>query len=166
GPSRDAAQAFVDALADDVELDVVWPCGDVKPSREGARRARNLELETRIFAEPDDPDAYLVYADWLQAEGDPLGQLIIYDHHLAESPSPALADGRRAHFTAFRKRFLNNLADSSAYRWRLGYIRRAEVTHADELAALWGTPAARFLMSLCVHFGVHTAQLMKTLLGG
>src|SRR5262249_23480816 len=127
GPSREAAQAFVDALGEDVEIDVEWPCGDVKPARHGARRARNLALEARVLAEPDDPDAYLVYADWLQAEGDPFGQLIVYDHHLAESPNPALADGRRVHFAAHRKRFLNNLAESSAYHWRLGYIRRAEV---------------------------------------
>lgn len=35
------------------------------------------ELEGAIAADPGDPNAYLVYADWLQARGDPLGELIV-----------------------------------------------------------------------------------------
>jgi uncharacterized protein (TIGR02996 family) len=150
GPTRDVAQAVVDALADRAEVDIVWPCGDVRP-HDQRRRARNLELEARIFAEPEDPDAYLVYADWLQAEGDPFGQLIIYDHHLAETPTSELAAARRAHFALHQRRFLGDLAESDRYTWRLGYIRRAEVAHPDEAAALWRAPAARFLTALCVH---------------
>ncbi len=34
-------------------------------------------MEAAIAATPDDPVPYLVYADWLQAQGDPLGELIV-----------------------------------------------------------------------------------------
>jgi len=43
-----------------------------------ARKASlgNPELEAAIRANPDADDGYLVYGDWLQANGDPRGQLI------------------------------------------------------------------------------------------
>ncbi len=37
---------------------------------------RNPSLEAAAFANPDDHDAWRVYADWLQAQGDPRGELI------------------------------------------------------------------------------------------
>jgi uncharacterized protein (TIGR02996 family) len=37
---------------------------------------RNPELEAHLVAHPDDRDAHLVYADWLHAAGDPLGEVI------------------------------------------------------------------------------------------
>ena len=37
--------------------------------------ARNPELERTILADPDNEEAYQVYADWLQSEGDPRGEL-------------------------------------------------------------------------------------------
>jgi uncharacterized protein (TIGR02996 family) len=39
--------------------------------------ARNFELEAAVAANPDDEQGYLVYADWLQQQGDPLGELIV-----------------------------------------------------------------------------------------
>src|SRR5688572_17110671 len=41
---------------------------------------RNLELEAVIAADPDAVEPYLVYADWLQARGDPRGELIVVHH--------------------------------------------------------------------------------------
>ncbi len=37
----------------------------------------NPALEKAIIANPDDTDAYLVLADWLQGQGDPRGELIV-----------------------------------------------------------------------------------------
>jgi uncharacterized protein (TIGR02996 family) len=44
----------------------------------------NAELEQAIRNHPDDPKAYLVYADWLQTAGDPRGELIAVQHRLLE----------------------------------------------------------------------------------
>jgi uncharacterized protein (TIGR02996 family) len=41
--------------------------------------ARCPPLEAAILADPDDPEAYLVYADWLIEQGDPRGRLIELD---------------------------------------------------------------------------------------
>ena len=37
-------------------------------------------FEQAIAQAPDDPAPYLVYADWLTAQGDPLGELITAQH--------------------------------------------------------------------------------------
>lgn len=42
---------------------------------------RNLELEAAAFASRDDHDAWRVYADWLQAQGDTRGELILLSLH-------------------------------------------------------------------------------------
>ncbi|HEY1814001.1 MAG TPA: TIGR02996 domain-containing protein [Kofleriaceae bacterium] len=47
--------------------------------------ARNTELEEQIFADPSDPAAYLVYADWLQSQSDPRGELIVRQHRTRDA---------------------------------------------------------------------------------
>jgi len=49
----------------------------------------NPVLEAAIRANRDDPAPYLVYADWLQAQGSPLGELIVLEHALETAPDPA-----------------------------------------------------------------------------
>tara|TARA_R110002073_G_scaffold208011_2_gene368296 strand:- start:32541 stop:33968 length:1428 start_codon:yes stop_codon:yes gene_type:complete len=46
----------------------------------------NPELEAVIRAAPDDSDGYLVYGDWLQSEGEVLGELVPIQHALAAKP--------------------------------------------------------------------------------
>jgi uncharacterized protein (TIGR02996 family) len=46
--------------------------------------AHDPDLEANIASDPDAIDAYLVYADWLQGRGDPLGELITLQAQLAE----------------------------------------------------------------------------------
>ncbi len=48
--------------------------------------AINLELEAEIRKNLDDPDPYMVYADWLQERKDPRGQLIAVQEQLSRSP--------------------------------------------------------------------------------
>jgi uncharacterized protein (TIGR02996 family) len=54
----------------------------------GAAKAQksNSSLEAAIAKHPDDVKAYLVYADWLQGEGDVRGELITVQHGLVGSP--------------------------------------------------------------------------------
>jgi uncharacterized protein (TIGR02996 family) len=56
----------------------------------GATAARDPKLEAALLAEPDNLDAYLVYADWLQTQGDPRGELVTVQHGL-EGKSGAAA---------------------------------------------------------------------------
>jgi uncharacterized protein (TIGR02996 family) len=47
-----------------------------EPAAGGKRDARNPELEKAIVANPNDREAWTVYADWLIEQGDPRGELI------------------------------------------------------------------------------------------
>lgn len=51
--------------------------------------ATNPVLESAIRQDRGDPAPYLVYADWLQAAGHPLGELIVLQHALDVAPDPA-----------------------------------------------------------------------------
>lgn len=54
-----------------------------------ATGARNPELEATIVASPDEADGYLVYGDWLQSQGEPIGELVGIQHALAKDPDDA-----------------------------------------------------------------------------
>jgi uncharacterized protein (TIGR02996 family) len=47
--------------------------------------ARDNALEQALLEEPSEVEHYLVYADWLQTQGDPRGELIAVQHELSES---------------------------------------------------------------------------------
>lgn len=64
--------------------------GEAAP--EGGRHA---ELEAAIRRSPDEPDAYLVYADWLQGQGDPRGELICVQHAIDEHRRRSRNDNER-----------------------------------------------------------------------
>jgi uncharacterized protein (TIGR02996 family) len=52
---------------------------------------RDAALEAAIRADRADPAAYLVYADWLQSHGNPLGELIVLHHARKLKKANALA---------------------------------------------------------------------------
>lgn len=69
--------------------------------------ARNPDIEDTILAEPDNPSGYLVYADWLQAHGDPRGELIMLDYRLEQKTHDArLLRARRRFEKNHRARLL------------------------------------------------------------
>lgn len=80
-----------------------------------AERVRNAELEARLVAQPDDTATMAVFADWLQSNGDPWGELI------------ALAlDGKSV--TSVLKEHLDDLIGSCPprmFEWRYGFIDKA-----------------------------------------
>jgi uncharacterized protein (TIGR02996 family) len=133
---------------------------------------RAAELEAAIARDPDDPEPYLIYADWLQGIGDPRGTLIVLQHHGRVEEADAL-------ISAHRKDLLGPLADFPAgpvdgrpweqrrleLAWHLGYLREAriawgrsrgrrlprEVAEAREaLAALLALPSSRYLRHLAI----------------
>jgi uncharacterized protein (TIGR02996 family) len=75
--------------------------------------ARNPKLEAQIIAHPGDRDALAVLADWLQAEGDPWGELMAL----------AMAGKNTDRFFASHKKdFVGTVYDGDLI-WRDGLIR-------------------------------------------
>ncbi|HLT36872.1 MAG TPA: ribosomal protein L7/L12, partial [Enhygromyxa sp.] len=105
---------------------------------------RDLGLEAALREHPDDVESHLIYGDWLQARGDPRGQLIALQHAVARAPAGerrALAERERE----FRARHLGHLfgplrplADSLVLRWSLGMIDAAFVGATSIDRGLYG----------------------------
>src|SRR5687767_3359435 len=70
---------------DDEEEDDDEDGGGKKGKGKSASKS-NPELEKRILANPDDAEAYLVYGDWLQSQGDPRGELVVLQHQILQKP--------------------------------------------------------------------------------
>ena len=85
-----------------------------------------------IVAEPRDPAAYLVYADWLQEHGDPLGHLIALSH-AAEGVAVARAGVMLLH-RRFGSHFAPALRPEDSASWRWGFIDM--LVCGESLAAL------------------------------
>lgn len=132
---------------------------------------REAALAAAIDDDPDDPTAYSVLGDWLQARGDPRGELIALflaaDAQRAASPRerpPAQAAIGRLlarHSGAFLgrlERYVQDPSDPTAppFLWRRGYIARAEIVAvpprpvAPLVRELLRHPSGRFLHELSV----------------
>ena len=97
----------------------------------GGGGARNPELEQAIAADPYGAEAYTVYADWLQDQGDPRGELIAL--HLAGK-----ADVAARLIASQAAYFLGPLAEHAkcydgsnkdAFTWRNGFIHAVRLAH-------------------------------------
>jgi uncharacterized protein (TIGR02996 family) len=142
----------------------------------GASDKRNPDLEKAISADPYDVSAYAVYADWLQEQGDPRGELMSLQ--LASEAEPGYkvnkfdkaAEALIAKHAAY---FLGPLADHTltydghdddAFSWRFGFIHSAKLSHnhytnddfegsmAEVLETLLRHPSGRFLTELVFGF--------------
>jgi uncharacterized protein (TIGR02996 family) len=128
--------------------------------------ARNPELEQAILADPDDESAYLVYADWLQGQGDPRGELITLSAQAAKAKDRKLKAAADKLFAEHEDYFLGPLAeyrktfdgkDMPTMTWRWGFIQSLRVAFdhysneelqidLDEvLATFLAHPSCRFL---------------------
>lgn len=85
-----------------------------KPKASVSSEARGAKLLEQVVRAPRDAAARQVYADWLLEHGDPRGQLISLEAHLASSPDAKLrarADTlRRSAEKAFAQRFKSKAA--------------------------------------------------------
>ena len=107
---------------------------------------RNLALEARLVAQPDDEATIAVYADWLQSVGDPWGDLIALE--LAE---------RDAEARAVLREHLNELIgdlEPRFFEWRRGFIHKLNLglAHIETVAAL-----------LAKVFDLRTAMILREL---
>ncbi len=144
-----------------------------------AKAARNPELEAAIADDPDAEDPYLVYADWLQQQGDPRGELITVQHALAKKggKDKKLATQAEAILAEHAATLLGPLADKQqtmdrdktpCFGWELGFIKRARLAfdfYADQprgivdlgdvLRDLLAHPSGQFLRELTIGLKRH-----------
>lgn len=117
---------------------------------------RNLELEAAIARSPDDDAPWLVYGDWLSAQGDPRGELVAL-----QAAGEARQTSEAALRQRLRPRLLGPLAGLTKLdeTWHLGFLTslRLEADRTAEAAGLnvaqvvdaaLRLPSARFLRTL------------------
>lgn len=128
-------------------------------------------LQDAIFEGAEEDAPYLVYADWLQGQGDPRGELISIHHQQSQGESKVArleTRLRRKHpelglperFVAQLKKRKIKARPPSAYataQWRLGFLDSAHVAIRDQgerftlrelLLELLLHPSTRFLRTL------------------
>jgi uncharacterized protein (TIGR02996 family) len=95
--------------------------------------ARESQLEQQLRADPNDAETSLIYGDWLQARGDPRGQLIALSHALVRAPAEE-RDELQERIDEFVTRHASHLfgplrqvARELDLRWRFGMIDAAFV---------------------------------------
>jgi len=102
---------------------------------------RDAALEQAIRDQRDDRDAYLVYADWLQAAGNPIGELIALAS--AETPRKTPKVGKRIASLVASLRL--PLPDQATFRFRWGLWRSLRVENMRDERG--GPPTASPLSS-------------------
>ncbi|MBZ4415813.1 WGR domain-containing protein [Myxococcus sp. RHSTA-1-4] len=134
---------------------------------EAGESASNPELEAAILTNPDNVDAYLVYGDWLQRQGDPRGELIALQHAAMQASGDEAANLKKQinkFLKSHKAALLGDLADAAdeeelKVEWHLGFIRSARVGQKDydsgrdvaELVKeLLAHPSAKFLRGLTI----------------
>ena len=126
-----------------------------------AKSVRNPDLEKAVFANPDSPDAFLVYGDWLQSKGDPRGELVVVQAALAKEPSAELrqqeADILNKHEDAWFGEVLARMKTRGHAKiaWRYGFLESvildgvdSDDDASDAYPALMEVAAATFLREL------------------
>jgi uncharacterized protein (TIGR02996 family) len=138
------------------------------PPKPEKNAARNPELEALIVKDPDNVESYLVYGDWLQAHGDPRGELIAADHAWQQSRRSKKLQETVARLRAPYDAQLRQLGEAFSLApppgedhrievdWHLGFIRRARLAYdwfAEELhdAAELGKVTRAFLALPSTH---------------
>jgi uncharacterized protein (TIGR02996 family) len=119
------------------------------------------ELLAQMTAAPDDPAAFLVYADLLQQRGDPRGRLIAVQLARAAADAPALEAEEAALLAAHPALRIPavDVEPPPSVEWRHGFWHAlavgsygwsAKPPTADSVATLLAAPSARLLRELAV----------------
>ncbi len=144
---------------------------DVEPSIK--QEYKPSELETALMLNPDDLDTWQVYADYLQAQGEVHGELIMLSIALEQKPEfekRAAYENRITEITEANKKEWLGLAyyaekykDSLKLKWRYGFIIGAEflfehdaitaleksgIDTIEVLSDILGSPVSRFMQTL------------------
>jgi len=116
----------------------------------------NPGLEQAILADLADPNPWLVYADWLQAQGDPRGELAALQHAGKTAAEKRLLE---AHPAALLGPLAKDPERFSRLEWRFGFLKSVKVSVDYEtyeegyrleklVRSLLEHPVARFLEEL------------------
>ena len=100
-----------------------------------ADEATNAELLGVLEEDPENEETLLVYADWLQARGEPRGELIVLQHRREQCPDdPALAMAEAALLREHRAALVGGMdrfPEAMQLEWRLGFIRAARIMRPE-----------------------------------
>jgi uncharacterized protein (TIGR02996 family) len=112
--------------------------------------AVNKELEAAILANPDDDEACMVYADWLQTQGDPRGELAAVQQQLSRQPKSKKLKNQEAKLLAQHgAHLLGRLADVldmvQDIEWHMGFIKKATVKNVHERSDLFDEPTREMI---------------------
>jgi uncharacterized protein (TIGR02996 family) len=135
--------------------------------------ARNPGLEKAILANPTDRDAYAVFADWLQEQGDPRGELISLQLGNRDKAAKQLIDDHADYFLgplAEHQKTRDGLGNNSvshlrtsaqekewqktgeqAFLWRNGFIYRVRLSHDKYFDEAWKGKTADVLDQVLRH---------------
>ena len=127
-------------------------------------KALHLDFVAQIRANRRDAGAYLAYADWLQSQKDPRGELIVIQHRLekAKRDQKLHAAQRKLferHTTYFVPRELAEIIDDNpgcSVTWRYGFLASVRLVRRGDrgsdpamvIPELLAHPSAEFLESL------------------
>ncbi len=120
-------------------------------SDDGARAA---ELEAAIEKNLDDPEPWLVYADWLQSQGDVRGELIVECHE--EGDTDCLEEHEDALLGARLAERLGGDPPDLELDWHLGFVKSATLKRGPDsttdvpkmTATFLARPVCRFIRGL------------------
>lgn len=128
----EAHRMVSEVFASDLGLEGVLEqhLGDVFSDAPPAQWARHPGLEAEIQASPSEPDAYLVYSDWLQEQGDPLGEFISLS--VASTPGDIVAQENincllRKHEQHILGDFGEYAESALAFKWDYGFVSEVYV---------------------------------------
>jgi uncharacterized protein (TIGR02996 family) len=157
------------------------PAGDAGDDDEPAassangfkRDARNADLEKAIAADPFDRQAYAVFGDWLQEQGDPRGELIALQLAYKDKAAKNLIDEHADYFLGplvDEQKTRDGLSNNSishlrtpaqekewqktgeqAFLWRNGYIYRVRLSHDSYHDGEWKGQCADVLDKVLSH---------------
>ena len=137
------------------------------------RDARNRDLEQAIAADPNDRQAYAVFGDWLQEQGDPRGELIALQLGNKDKSAKALIEEHADYFLgplAEHQKTRDGLSNNSqshlrtsaqekewqktgeqAFLWRNGFIHRVRLSHDSYADEEWDGKTAEVLDQVLSH---------------
>ncbi|HEY1552918.1 MAG TPA: hypothetical protein VGG28_34045 [Kofleriaceae bacterium] len=123
---------------------------------------KNPELEAAFAADPYDASVAAVYGDWLQSRGHPRGELIARCLAEARDGADKAPPSVRKHLARHREQLIGELThfdapdDDSPFTWRNGFIRRLDLTDANDavqlVRAVLAHPSGRFLTEARIRF--------------
>ncbi len=139
GTAAAGKKAYDKLIAEKVKKGYALAGGKKAEKATPVGEARNAALEKAIIADPDDLESYLVLADWMIGQGNPRGELAVFQRNGRTKQANTLL---KKHAAFFLGSFATDKPKTFELEWSLGFIKKAKIgwpmyTHdlVDELRA-------------------------------